>query len=185
MSVGINIFPTAKRPIIYEIFRQKLVSDSQFVGASASVKIDGLLELPDRRKLNSVEEMRISGIYILDTVPLNGMMISFADNNLQPFSEHLMLDDVGANLDEQVRFDLGNKWYQAGFSISVSSTAARIPQEPMMFIALSACLAELCEGYVSIYEKGFFSLDIGTYSPAEFRTVQPRFSGIGPFEMNV
>lgn len=123
--------------------------------------------------VNPTDHLSLNKSYYLELSIPNTLAISTAAN-AGNINEHDYLEDYGRNLPIIIQNNLVSRWHIAGHYYEISTTIGRGKFEPQLFVALASAVAQSCEGYVIIMNKSF-DLDVGVYSPQDFRNALPLF----------
>ena len=142
MSIDIDVFPTvAAIPSWGDISRR--------LQQHASGPHPRLLDMQSKVALQDEDVPGIGHVYRLDMPRDNTLLLTLAANagNLD---EEEYLGDYGRNLDAATVRRLAQRWREAGWYWELTTMAGRAPQEPQLFVALGASLADACTGYVIV-----------------------------------
>ncbi len=97
--------------------------------------------------------------------------------NLSAFDEKETIEHYGINKDSDFIEDLWRAWQACGIFYSVKSyVGQRTKYEAKLLFTLVLAIANLCEGYILIYERHPFDLPVGIYSSEEFSHAKLRIS---------
>jgi hypothetical protein len=171
MSIDVDIVPTSPTlvcggEIITRLRENLTASDSQLLGESP-----GLVELRTKQPLAPDRPLALKTSYYFHLAIQNtlGIMAFLNTDNI----EVDYLEDYGRNLDRETIRTLAERWRKAGHHYEITSFAGRGPHELRILVALAAALADACQGYVILMDDNFFDLDVGVYTPEQFKQATP------------
>ncbi|MFP4346514.1 MAG: hypothetical protein ACLFU8_17650 [Anaerolineales bacterium] len=171
MSIDVDVIPTLSTVVCWEEVESRLREN---LGAAAARLLG---EAPQLYALGSDElqmpddPLSVEGVYYLNLGVQNTLGLS-AMSNSSDVDELLYLEDYGRNLDPETLPALAERWREAGHYYAITSFAGRGPEELHILRALAAALAETCRGYVVLMHDWIFDLDVGIYTPEEFKGAQ-------------
>lgn len=174
VSIDLEIFPTRPQIIswrqIVEPLRELLgLSADDLLGAAPS-----LVVLKTHTVLEPSQPMSVNASYYLNLAVRTTLGITLMPNQGN-VDEVNYLEDYGRNLDPDFIRYLAEQWQAAGHYYGIESLAGRNKQEPLIFVALAAAIARACQGYIILMNDDIFDLDVGIYTPEQFRKADPRF----------
>lgn len=120
----------------------------------------------------------MSAYFDLATGNTIGLNIS---ENYPDTSEHEYIRDFGGSLVGVDLDDIALRWAANGYSFEISSHGGRSEREPELFLALAVALAEATSGLVVILHTSGITLDVGAYTPSEFRKASWVSKPVVPF----
>lgn len=172
MSIDLDIFPTSPTKFEWNKLKSKLfelltTEVRQNIGAISLYELGSNRIIP-KEEILSISPPKNSKHYYLSLDVANTIGLSLSKNEPNYVDEFDYLDDYGRNLDAATIQTLAQKWQSLDMHYSVTTHAGRSKYEPSLFIALAAAIAHLCQGYVIVMSDDF-TLDIGVYTPAEFK----------------
>jgi hypothetical protein len=171
MSIDVDVIPTRPTVVCWEEVSSRLREN---LGASASRLLG---EAPQLYRLGSDElqmpddPLSVESVYYLNLGVQNtlGLSTMFNAGNVD---ELIYLEDYGRNLAPERLPALAERWQEAGHYYAITSFAGRGPEELHMLRALASALGEVCQGYVVLMHDWVFDLDVGIYTPEEFKGAQ-------------
>jgi hypothetical protein len=194
MSVTVTILPTKAMPIQTRLLEARLYHDALFIHRSSfSGGFLGIRRKHEGRLVDAGEVMDLeTGSYLFETRQGNALslFIYFPEGDLL-FSEDEIVDGLSSSMSHQAKGSIARQYQKIGYQMDLYSYAARTSAEPGIFVALAACLAEDCRGFIAILDMEFFPIPQGLepdrfiFTPDEFRRFEPTFTGMGPCKLHV
>ena len=179
MSIDLYILPTSPESFYWGKLKDKFLElltleDARRLGTVSLLKLGSDEVVTEEKKLYIPSQEDPEYYYLALDIP-NTLGIGINKNESTYLSEVDFLEDFGRNLDAATIQTLIQKWQSIGFTYDVTTNAGRSRWEPPLFVALSAAIAHLCQGYVIVMNDNF-TLDVGVYTPEVFQQAQMKFS---------
>ncbi len=179
MSIDLCVFPTSPIKICWGELKSKFLElltseDKQRLGDISLRQLSSDEIVPEKENISFLPD-EDHNYYYLSLDILNTLGMNIRENEPNYVCELDMVEDFGRNLDAATIQTLVQKWKSVGYVYGVTSMAGRSKWEPPLFVALTAAIAHLCNGYVIVMSDDF-NLDIGVYTPTEFQQAQMKSS---------
>jgi hypothetical protein len=167
MSIDLYIIPTISNVITWGELLAKFLElltpeEREPIGEPSLIKARS----HDIAELS--EKLLIYHYYSLSLAVPNTLSFGCFENTAVSLDELSFVEDYGRNLERASIQTIAQQWQAVGYTYEVTSGGGRSRWEPPLFVALSAALADLCQGYVIVMDS-CFTLDIGIYSSQQFR----------------
>jgi hypothetical protein len=167
MSIDLYIIPTISNVITWGELKTKFLElltpeEREPIGEPSLIKFRS----HDVAQLS--EQLLIDCYYSLSLAVRNTLSVGCFENKLMCVDELGFVGEFGRNLERASIQTIAQQWQAVGYTYEVTSGGGRSRWEPPLFVALSAALADLCQGYVIVMDS-CFTLDIGIYSSQQFR----------------
>ena len=146
------------------------LEDAERLGTVSLCKLGSNEVVAENEKLSIPTQKNHQYYYLSLDIP-NTLGIGIHKNEPNYVDELDYLEDFGRNLDAATIQSLAQKWQSIGYDYGVTTNAGRSRWEPPLFVALTAAIAHMSEGYVIVMSDEF-TLDVGVYTPDVFQQAE-------------